>query len=104
MKLEQIPWSEEQTPGEATLRGQLEEEGYDVVRWRDRANWNYGTHSHEHDESLWVLHGRIVLRVDGNEYPLGPGDRILLPKETIHTSSVGPDGATYLIGHRREGV
>ena len=101
MKLEHIPWRESDVPGEQALRHTLEEEGFDVVTWRDRCNWSYDPHSHEHDESLWVLRGRIVLRVEGEDIALGPGDRVMLPKEIVHTADVGPDGAVYLIGQKR---
>jgi quercetin dioxygenase-like cupin family protein len=48
-----------------------------------------------------VLHGSIVLQVEGERHPLGPGDRLMLPKGTRHSAEVGPEGATYLIGQRR---
>ena len=101
MKVERIPWREEATPGETDLRDRLEAEGFDVVVWRDRSNWSYEPHAHEHDESLWVLEGNLVLRIDGQDYGLGPGDRMMLPKEVVHDARVGPDGARYLIGAKR---
>ncbi len=101
MKIERIPWLGEQSPGEATLRRTLEQEGFEVVTWRDRSNWSYEPHRHEHDESLWVVSGSLLLQIEGQDYPLGPGDRLMLPRETLHTARVGPEGATYLIGQRR---
>jgi quercetin dioxygenase-like cupin family protein len=101
MKLERIPWQEVGAPAESVLRQRLEDEGYDVTMWRDRCNWSYEPHTHEHDESLWVVHGRLVLRVGGEDFDLGPGDRLMLPKEMVHTANAGPDGALYLIGSRR---
>jgi mannose-6-phosphate isomerase-like protein (cupin superfamily) len=101
LKLERIPWRASDAPGEQTLRRTLEDEGFEVVTWRDRCNWTYEPHAHEHDESLWVLRGRIVLKVAGEDISLGPGDRLMLPKEVVHTADVGPDGAVYLIGQKR---
>ena len=101
VKLERIPWSQSDAPGEQALRRTLEDEGFEVVTWRDRCNWTYEPHTHDHDESLWVLRGRIVLKVEGEDFALGPGDRIMLPKEVVHTADVGPDGAVYLIGQKR---
>ena len=100
MRVKRIAWGREEPPGEQDLRRQLEEEGFDVVTWRDRCNWSYAAHHHEHDESLWVLRGSIVLRIGGEDYSLGPGDRLMLPRETVHSAQVGPEGATYLIGQR----
>jgi len=52
MKIERIPWAGDESPGEASLRQKLEGEGFEVVVWRDRSNWSYEPHRHEHDESL----------------------------------------------------
>lgn len=102
MKLEHIPWRGSEDPGEMTLRRQLEGEGFDVHRWRDPADRAYAPHAHAHDESLWVVRGRIVLRMAGEEFSLGPGDRLMLPRGTLHEALAGPEGAEYLIGERRE--
>lgn len=101
MKLERIPWRDPGEPSEPTLRRQLESEGFEVFLWRDPSDRRYVPHSHEHDESLWVVRGRIVFRVEGAEYPLEPGDRLMLPRGTVHEAEAGPEGATYLIGQRR---
>jgi mannose-6-phosphate isomerase-like protein (cupin superfamily) len=103
MELRRIPWQGTETPGENALRRHLEAEGFDVVSWRDPADRAYETHSHVCDESLWCVRGRIVFRVDGNDYALGPGDRLELPRGTLHSAHTGPEGATYLIGQRRAG-
>jgi len=101
MELRRIPWTDEQAPGENALRRHLEAEGYEVTLWRDPADRSYDAHSHPCDESLWVVRGRIALRVDGRDYVLGPGDRLELPGGTRHSALAGPEGAHYLIGQRR---
>lgn len=102
MDFQRIAWTDPNPPSERALRSQLESEGYDVRRWRDPSDRVYAAHRHELDESLWVLHGRIVFRVEGDEVALEPGDRLLLPGGTVHSAKAGPDGATYLIGQRRD--
>lgn len=100
MKLELIPWSEQDVPSERVLKLRLAEEGFQVFSWRDAPGTDYEAHTHDCDESLWVLDGEIVFGVDGREYRLGPGDRLMLPKGTTHTARAGQGGAAYLIGQR----
>ena len=100
MKLEVIRWGENVKPREGTLRQRLEAEGFEVFRWRDDAAADYQPHAHEHDESLWVIHGEITFGVEGERYRLRPGDRLMLPKGTVHTALAGTDGCLYLIGQR----
>jgi quercetin dioxygenase-like cupin family protein len=101
MELGCIPWNDPRAPGEAILRARLEGEGFEVSAWRDPADRVYCEHSHEYDESLWVVRGQIVFEVSGRQFPLGPGDRLLLPAGVAHRARAGPDGARYLIGQRR---
>ncbi|HJQ82939.1 MAG TPA: cupin domain-containing protein [Candidatus Binatia bacterium] len=101
MKLERIPWSEPATPAEDALRERLARDGFDAFTWEDAAGADYRPHSHDHDESLWVLDGEITFGVAGTDYRLGPGDRLMLPAGTMHTARTGRDGARYLIGQRR---
>jgi quercetin dioxygenase-like cupin family protein len=102
MELEMIGWTAKGVPQEQTLRDRLEEEGFEVFQWTDHAGASYTPHSHGHDESLWVIEGQITFGAAGRDYALGPGDRLMLPKGTVHTAKAGAAGATYLIGQRKE--
>ena len=101
MRLERILWEGAERPTESVLRERLERERFDTLRWRDEAGADYRPHTHEHDESIWVIDGEIVFGAGGEEFRLGPGDRLMLPRGTVHAAHVGPGGATYLIGERR---
>jgi quercetin dioxygenase-like cupin family protein len=100
MKLEKIVRAGAHAVDEAALRRQLEAEGFSVWSWTDRPGADYQPHSHDHDESLWVVSGEIVFGANGSEFRLGAGDRLMLPKGTVHTAHAGSAGATYLIGER----
>lgn len=99
MQLELIPRAQQHVDA-AGLQRQLEAEGFSVWAWTDPPGSNYQPHSHDHDESLWVVRGEIIFGAAGREFRLGPGDRLMLPKGTVHTARAGADGATYLIGER----
>jgi quercetin dioxygenase-like cupin family protein len=99
MQLEAIQW-----PGGAVteddLRRRLEAEGFRVWSWTDSAGADYQPHTHDHDESLWIVAGEITFGAEGRTLRLGPGDRLMLPAGTVHTAHAGAAGATYLIGER----
>lgn len=100
MKLALILWTQATAPEEATLRRRLTDDGFAVLRWSDRAHHTYAPHHHDHDESLFGVRGSITFHIAGADYRLGPGDRLILPRGTVHAATVGPEGATYLIGER----
>lgn len=101
MQLEVIRWTDAAAPDEATLRGRLERDGFDVFAWQDGAGARYAPHHHDHDESIWVVDGELTFGIDGCDLCLGPGDRLMLPAGTVHTALGGPTGTSYLIGQRR---
>ena len=100
MRLERISWPGPGTPDEPTLRDRLAAEGFSAFSWYDGPAADYSAHSHDHDESLWCVRGAITFQIAGTDYPLGPGDRLVLPRGTVHTAEAGRDGATYLIGEK----
>ena len=112
MRLRRIPWPQSnsstsadaatEAPREDSLRQRLEAEGWEVHLWKDPSERVYADHTHQHDESLWLLRGDLVVEAQGESYPLRPGDRLILPKGTVRKARAGPDGAIYLIGRRFE--
>jgi quercetin dioxygenase-like cupin family protein len=100
MRLERIAWTGPDAPTEAALRRRLQEEGFRVWAWTDAPGTRYAPHTHDHDESLWCVAGEITFGAEGQSLRLGPGDRLMLPRGTVHTALAGPAGATYLVGER----
>jgi quercetin dioxygenase-like cupin family protein len=101
MQLERIPWPGGAPPEEPALRARLDADGFEAWRWTDAPGATYAPHSHDHDESLWVLEGEITFVIAGDLHRLRPGDRLQLPAGTVHEAEAGPRGATYLVGERR---
>jgi quercetin dioxygenase-like cupin family protein len=86
---------------EAALRVTLRAEGYSVYSWTDGAGATYPPHTHDDDQSHWVLEGSLALTVGGEEYVLGAGDRDWLPAGTRHSARVVGDApVTYLIASK----
>lgn len=94
------PWMGQDPPIESELRRRLAAEGFDVMTWSDPPHRAHAPHRHQHDESLWCLCGLMTFRIEGRDYRLGPGDRLMLPRGTVHAAAAGADGATYLIGEK----
>lgn len=103
VRLERIAWTGAESPDEAALRARLAADGFEAWSWTDAPGATYAPHSHEHDESLWVVAGEITFVIAGEAHRLGPGDRLQLPAGTVHAAEAGPGGATYLVGERRGG-
>ena len=101
MTFERIAWDEAGTPTERALLERLEAEGFEAFVWHDEPGADYQPHAHDHDESLWVIAGEITFGAGGQQYRLGPGDRLMLPGGTVHTARAGRNGARYAIGQRR---
>jgi mannose-6-phosphate isomerase-like protein (cupin superfamily) len=97
MKIER--WSRAEAPTEAALRDALSAEGYAVRAATDAPGTTYPPHTHDDDQSHWIVSGELALVVGNEEYVLGPGDRDWLSARTMHAAHVvGPKPVTYLVG------
>ncbi len=96
-----LTWNEPSPPDAATLRKRLEADGYDVYAWTDAPGTTYPPHTHDDDQSHWIVRGSLALTVGSTEYVLGPGDRDWLAAGTVHAARVvGDEPVTYLIGSK----
>ncbi|MGO9833323.1 MAG: cupin domain-containing protein [Polyangiaceae bacterium] len=94
-------WQGFRPPDPGAVRAVLEAEGYSAYEWTDDRGTTYPPHTHDDDQSHWVVRGSIALTVDGEEYVLGPGDRDWLPAGTPHSARVvGDTTVTYLVGSK----
>ncbi len=64
---------------------------------RDTPGREHPTHTHPTDETLHILAGSITFEVQGKRSECHPGHRLLLPRETPHSSVAGPRGCLYVI-------
>ncbi len=96
-------WSGFGSPNPAMLRQTLVSEGYSVFQWTDAPGSVYGMHSHDTDQSHWIISGSLELNVErSGVFVLEAGDRDFMPKGTYHSARVlSGEPVIYLIGELR---
>jgi len=86
--------------GEGQLNGLIEsllpDQGCIEVQ-RDVSGKEHAWHSHESDETLVILEGKVHFYWEGGTRVCEPGDVISLPSGVRHGSIALDGGATYLI-------
>jgi quercetin dioxygenase-like cupin family protein len=84
------------------LMGKLRSEANHCYSWSNGPGDSYAPHSHSYEKVLYCVAGSItfVLESEGRRLELQPGDRMVLPRETIHSAVVGPAGCTCIEGQR----
>lgn len=95
-------WKEPYKPNSAMLRLILEQEGYRVFQWGDRAGMFYPNHKHAEEQTHWIVSGSLELTVERHGvFTLQTGDRDFMPAETYHSARVlGEEPVVYLIGEK----
>ena len=63
----------------------------------DLPNREHKTHQHPTDETLLIVEGEITFHWGAEQSTCRPGDRLLLPLGTPHSSVAGDNGCLYLI-------
>lgn len=66
--------------------------------WSNGPGDHYSAHSHAYNKVLFCAEGSITFRVDpeGLDYVLQAGDRLDIPRGTVHSAVVGSKGADLL--------
>ena len=54
-------------------------------------------HRHPFDEVRMIIKGKLLYDVSGNRFQLRPGDKIVIPSNTLHSKSTLKDEACYSI-------
>jgi quercetin dioxygenase-like cupin family protein len=80
--------------------GRLAAEGLDASRWGNGPGDSYAAHEHGYDKVIVVERGSITFTLaDGSAIALLTGDRLELPRGTVHAADVGAAGVTCLEAH-----
>ncbi len=100
-----IRWNQTTAPSIETLRGALIGEGFRISEWSDPAGTIYPAHAHEYPEARVVVRGylRVGLPESGEEFVLGPGDRLDLPANTPHWADVNTNGPVVYLSAAKNG-
>jgi uncharacterized protein YjlB len=97
-----IRWGNVLPPSEQELREIYHQEGLSPYAWSNEPYDTYPAHSHAYHKVLYIVRGSItwILPQSGQEIETFPGDRLDLPRGTLHAARVGPMGVTCLEAHR----
>jgi quercetin dioxygenase-like cupin family protein len=101
MELRITRWNKAEQPSETDLRRIYTAEGLSPYTWSNAAGDVYPAHAHGYHKVLMVVRGSITwaLPQSGQQIETHAGDRIDLPRGTLHAARVGPDGVTCLEAH-----
>ena len=91
---------------ESELRARLRAEGLDAHVWGNGPFDHYSEHRHPYDKVLVAAAGSITFHLPelGRDVRLSAGDRLDLPKGTLHGADVGAEGVTCLEAHLPAGT
>lgn len=83
------------TPREEIKR-MMQFEGFTPKLIKDKPNYIYEPHQHPETKYLACLEGNMQVTFNGKTHNFHPGDKILIPGNTVHSGVVGDKGCIYL--------
>ena len=95
-------WKPETPPTRDELWRIMTDEGLSPYAWSNSPFDIYAAHTHNYNKVIYVVSGSITFGLPEFErnVTLFPGDRLDLPKSTVHDALVGRDGVVCLEGHK----
>ena len=94
-------WSENEPPTREELWQRMVAEGLSPYSWSNGPHDVYAEHTHGYDKVIYVVRGSITFGLPeiGRRLTVNAGDRLDLPKGTLHNAVVGQQGVVCLEGH-----
>ena len=94
-------WPDTDPPSRDELWRIMVDEGLSPYAWSNGPLDVYAAHTHSYNKVIYVVSGSITFGLPELErnLTLFPGDRLDLPKGTVHDALVGKDGVVCLEGH-----
>lgn len=94
-------WPENEPPTREELWQRMVTEGLSPYSWSNGPHDVYTEHTHGYDKIIYVVRGSITFGLPemGRKVTLSAGDRLDLPKGTLHDAVVGQRGVVCLEGH-----
>ena len=79
------------------LRAILKKQGLECELYSDKPGTKYGRHKHDFDDFVVIVQGQMKLATEKGAYLMKPGDRIDLPRNTVHWAEmIGKEEVKYL--------
>jgi quercetin dioxygenase-like cupin family protein len=102
MELKLHRWQKPAPPTESELRELYRQDGLVPYAWSNAPGDTYAAHSHSYDKIIYVVRGSIawILPQTDQEIETRAGDRLDLPRGTLHAARVGSQGVTCLEAHQ----
>jgi quercetin dioxygenase-like cupin family protein len=80
---------------EAKIVKNMKKEGFDSIFISDNPGFVYKKHQHSETKLLVCLEGSMIVEVDNKKYNFEPGDKSIIPGNTLHSAIVGDKGCTF---------
>lgn len=77
------------------IREAMEKEKFSPMVIYDEPGYVYERHKHKEDNYLVCLEGGMQLTVGDTKVNFQPGDKLIIPHDTIHFGTVSDNGCRY---------
>jgi mannose-6-phosphate isomerase-like protein (cupin superfamily) len=82
------------TPREK-IKQAMHKDGFTPKIISDSPNYIYEPHQHPETKYLVCLEGSMAVTVKGRVYKFEPGDKLIIPGNTMHSALVGREGCVF---------
>jgi len=90
-------WLAPLQPSKEQVEALFEKDGLEYFEENFEAGTKISKHRHPFDEVRMILKGRILYDISGNKVLLRPGDKIIIPSNTLHSKVVQKEEACFSI-------
>ena len=90
-------WLAPLTPSKEQIESLFEKDGLEFFEENFEPGTKIPEHRHPFDEVRMIVEGKILYDVSGNKVLLRPGDKIIVPSNTLHSKFVQKESPCFSI-------
>lgn len=90
-------------PDKSQIKPMFEAEGLEPFEEMHPKDTFIKPHRHPFDEVRMVVSGQMILNITGNKLLLRPGDKIIIPSNTMHSTQTDEDNECLCICAHKSG-
>ena len=95
-------WLAPLNPSKEQIEALFEKDGLEYFEENFEAETKIPKHRHPFDEIRMIVEGKILYNVSGNKVLLRPGDKIVVPSNTIHSKSVQDEACLSICAYQAQ--
>lgn len=91
----------DENPDKVKVKKYMQEKNFDPLLITNKPGYIYEKHKHEETKMIICIEGSMEVSVGKKTFMFEPGDKLLIPGNTVHSAAVGAEGCSFFWAEKK---